>query len=255
MVPEHLHHLPSLLPSLLPLQVSNPLQQTGNRVGARNSTSDDHDSRTISQPISSQFRAPPGKPRGTASKPFHSQPFSGSRVSSRVASDSALPARRRVFLDSTLSADARQPSTTDWLRDWRLLMNFFDLLLVACEKVALTPSKAGLPPSLSMRPSTEISPELKCRDPPFPQRQPPSVPGHRDGHDWSRQDGPQIGRADFPPSGFVVSVLCRGWTPLGGLDCAEKKPSSMSPLSHASGKLGLSLDHGMGIKSLERRKT
>lgn len=177
---------------------------------------------------SSQFTAPPGKPRGTASKPFHSNPFPSHFRFSPTGTSQSLSrfnpdCGRWTALAERLAAGQELPRS----------------LLLTCEKVALTPPEAGLPCRCRCgRAQKEGSLLPKCRGPPFPQRQAPSAPGHRHGHDWSRQDGPQIGRADFPPSGFVVSVLCRGWTPLGGLDCAEKKPSSMPPFPTRRGNWG-----------------
>lgn len=211
------------------------LQQTGNFIqttNARNSTSDDHDSPSPSQPIvvpthstiwktpwhsiylvplttllglPSHFRF---SPTGTPQSPFSSQP--------------------RLWTSWTASDDWLR----DWLRDWQLLMIFLDLGRLTCEKVAaLVVGDAAEHRSLSgaQVPTSSFSSTASSAIVTVT---------------LSRPDGPRIGRADFPPSGFVLSVLCRGWDATSRLGLCGKETVVHAPLSHASGKLGLSLDRG-----------
>lgn len=99
-----------------------------------------------------------------------------------------------------------------------------------------------------MRPSTGASPGPKCRRPPFPRRQAPPSSRSPSADQTARGLGGQTfrHRVSCCPSSAV------GGTPHRGLDCAEKKPSSMPPFPTRRGNWACLWI--AGIQSLERRK-
>lgn len=99
-----------------------------------------------------------------------------------------------------------------------------------------------------MRPSTGASPGPKCRYPPFPRRQAPPSSRSPSADQTARGLGGQTFRHRLSccPSSAV------GGTPHRGLDCAEKKPSSMPPFPTRRGNWACLWI--AGIQSLERRK-
>lgn len=99
-----------------------------------------------------------------------------------------------------------------------------------------------------MRPSTGASPGPKYRRPPFPRRQAPPSSRSPSADQTARRLGGQTfrHRVSCCPSSAV------GGTPHRGLDCAEKKPSSMPPFPTRRGNWACLWI--AGIQSLERRK-